>query len=287
MAKLFGRTCTLTLGTTQLKLAKAVVGGQAPSIDTQAGIALTFKVKKNLKPEPNSVEIKVWNLSPATRKSIEQPKLVPVQLDVGYGGDNHTVYLGQLRSAESIVDGPNIITTISSGDSEQAFGPQRALFKVPAQATPQQILQLAGQAMGVGTGNLAQAQALASASTGGPARTFHGVAATVMGKVVRSNGLEWSVQDGALQLLQTGQSIGTAATAVLLSAQTGMIGSPSSDNKGIVTVKALIQPGLLPGLPIVIAGALLQGAYRIEDAEFNGATWGPDWTVTLHCRKWK
>lgn len=287
MGQLFGRTCTLTLGTTQIKCLQATAAMSAAQAAAAGGLALTFRVKKNLKPEPNSVELKVWNLAPTTRQALQQAKLIPVQLDVGYQGENHTIYLGQLRSATSEIDGPNIVTSISSGDSEQAFAANRVKIAVPAQATPQQILGLAGNALKVGAGNLAQAQGLATAGTGGPARTLHGFASDVFSTLTRANGQQWSVQDGALQVLPIGKSLGSPATAVKLSASSGMIGSPTIDNKGVVKVESLIQPGLTPGLPVIIAGIALQGAFRIEDSEYNGATWGQPWTVTLHCRKWK
>lgn len=282
MALLFLRTGAVTLGTTKINFA---LPGGASSTPEGGTLAVEFRVKKDLKPEPNTVELKIWNLAPNTRKALETQKLIPVQLDVGYGGDNHTIYLGQLRSAQSEIDGPHIITSISSGDSEQNLSANRCLFQIPKAASPTQILQLAAKAMNVGAGNLATAAA--TASTGGPARTYHGNAATVMSQTARANGMEWSIQDGAMQLIPIGATIGGSGTAVVLSSTSGMIGSPTQDSKGVVTVKSLIQPGLFPGMPVVVQGALLQGTYRIETAEFAGATWGADWTVLLHAKKWK
>jgi hypothetical protein len=285
VANLFGRTCTLILGTTQIKCAQS--SGSLDGPEESGGLAIVFRVKKNLKAEPNSVEIKVWNLAPGTRKSIEQPKAVPVQLDVGYGGDNHTIYLGQLRSATSEIEGPNIVTSISSGDSEQAFAATRVKFTVPAQATPAQILQTAASGLGVGAGNIGQMLGGATAGTGGPSKVVMGAASKVMGQQARANGMQWSVQDGALQIMPIGQSLGSSSTAVLLNAQSGLIGSPTVDNKGILKCEALIQPGLTPGLPLVVQGVNLQGTFRIEDVEYNGATWGPAWTATIHGKKWQ
>lgn len=277
MSLLFGRTGALTLGTKQIKFAAA----------GKPTLAVEFHVKKSLKPEPNTVEIKVWNLAPETRKALETPKLIPVQLDVGYGGDNHTIYVGDLRSAESTIEGPNIITTISSGDKEQALSSARMpATQIPKKMGAKEILVAVAKGLtkaGVGLGNIAQASA--SATTGGPATTFHGNAAAAFDQAARASGQEWSVQDGALQVMPIGATVGNGR-AVLLSAATGLVGSPSQDTKGVVTARALIQPGLFPGMPVEIKGVLLQGTYRIEVAEFSGATWGPDWTVTIHAKKW-
>jgi hypothetical protein len=132
-AVLFGRTGVLTLGTTQIKFAQT---------SGTPGLKVEFNVSKNLKPEPNKVTIKVWNLAPTTRAALESSSLIPVQLDVGYAGDNHTIYLGQLRSAMSDRDGPDIITTIASQDSAAAFSTNRINNLVPKNANALQLREL-------------------------------------------------------------------------------------------------------------------------------------------------
>jgi hypothetical protein len=267
----------LTLGTTLIQL---VDGGDET-------LACTFKVTKNLKAEPNKVEIKVWNLARDTRKALETPKAVVVQLDVGYGTDLHTIYLGQLRAAISARegDGTDIVTSISSGDSEDAFGFGRCLVSVPAKASPAKILASAFQglqAAGVGAGNVQTAQGQATASYNS-ARVLHGNAAKVADDVTRANGMEWSVQNGKLQILPIGAAVGEQA--VLLNSDTGMVGTPSVDTKGVLKVRALIQPDLEPGRLVQMDAEFVKGTYRIEEAEYSGETWGDDWTVELTGRK--
>jgi hypothetical protein len=278
MGQLFLRTGVLTLGTTQITFSTA---------KGTPGLKVAFHVTKNLKPEPNKVTIQVWNLAPQTRKALESPATVPVQLDVGYGGDNATIYLGQLRSAETVRDGADIITTIASLDSAAAHGKNRIKATIPQQATAPQILTTVTAAMQVGAGNLAQQAALATATTGGPARVIHGLASTAMSRFARANGLQWSVQDGVMQLTAIGGYVGQATTAVVLNPMSGMVESPSSDNKGVVKVTSLIQPGLFPGRPVVVQGQFISGTLRIEEVEFEGDTWGPDWTASITARKWQ
>ncbi len=283
MGSLFLRSGSLTVGTKKILFAAGAGQGLTPEGGT---LAVEFRVKKNLKPEPNSCELKIWNLSPDTRKLLETPKTIPVQLDVGYGGDNHTIYLGELRSAQSEIDGPDIITTISSGDKEQNFSSNRTIFQIPKAATPAQIFTLAAKGVGAASGNVATAAAAATAGVAGLARTYHGNAAKVFGDIARANGQEWSIQDGAMQVMPIGATIGSSGSAVVLNSASGMIGSPTCDNKGVLAVKSLIQPGLFPGQPVVVQGALLQGTYRIESSEFAGATMGQEWTVMIHAKKW-
>ena len=272
----------LTIGTVQIE-----------ANDAQDDVlAVTFDVTKNLKAEPNKVEIKVWNLAAATRKALETPKVVTVKLEVGYQREPHTIFLGQLRGAVTERDGPDLITTISSGDSEDAFGFGRNVQTIPAKLSAAQLLQFAAQGLrdaGVNVGNLKSAQDLASV-TFGPATKLRGNAADVMDRVTRANGMEWSVQDGALQILKIGAAL--SSQAVELSSDdngtnTGLIGIPSVDTKGIMKCKSVIQPDLEPGRTIVMNAENVKGAFRIEESQYKGETWGDDWYVELTCRKWQ
>lgn len=285
--RLFGRAMRLTMGTRRISM--VADPSSAGSSVTATTLRAQFKVTKNLKAEPNTASVKVWNLSRDTRSILESPKTVPVLLEVGYGSDLHAIFNGQMRSAQHERDSSAIITTLATGDGETAIGGGRAFSQVPAKATPSQILAFAAQGLrdaGIGAGNLASAQDLATASFGGPARTLHGNAARVMTEVCTANEFEWSIQDGNLQILKIGASVKEQAGAVRLSGASGMVGSPSVDTKGILKAKALIQPGLFPGLPVVIDGEFVKGTYRIEEVEFSGDTWDTDWYASITGRKW-
>lgn len=276
----------LTMGTTRLDMnAKA---SQSTDAISAATLRATFRVVKNLKAEPNTAEIKVWNLSRDTRAALESKKLIPILLEAGYTTTGlHAIYNGQMRNAQTVRDGAAVTTSMSTGDGEMAVSAGRAFFQVPAKASPAQILGAVKQlwnAAGVGAGNIDQAGG--SATFGGPARTLHGNLARVTTDVCTMQGLEWSIQDGALQFLPIGGLVKTVNAAVKLSAASGLIGSPSVDTKGIMKCKSLIQPGLMPGLPVVLDAEFVKGAYRIEEVEFTGDTWDQDWYASITGRKW-
>lgn len=263
-----------------------------PSLEGQKDVLrVIFRVTRNLKTEPNEGEIKIYNLAPDSRAVLEQPKKVPVLLEVGYHADVHSIFNGYMRNAITERDGSAIITTLTTGDGDQAIGGGRAFVNVPAKVTPAQLLELASkgiQSAGVGVGNLQAAQSQATATFGGPARTLHGSAERVFTDVCTMNGMNWSIQDGNLQVLKIGASVKQEAGAVKLSSNpnTGLVGSPSVDTKGILKAKALIQPGLAPGLPVIIDAQFVKGAYRIEEVEYTGDTWDTQWYAEITARKW-
>lgn len=100
-----------------------------------------------------------------------------------------------------------------------------------------------------------------------------------MNFICSSLGLSWSIQDGKLQIIQLGKALD--GKAILLSASTGMIGSPTVDTDGVLTVTMLLAPDVFPGRKLVLDSQRLKGQYRIEVCEYQGDTYEKDWYIKL------
>ena len=243
---------------------------------------MRFEIKKTLKVQANSAIVRITNLAAQTRKSLESQTSLPCKVEAGYGGEFHTLFSGQVRRGSSVVSGDDVITTVSSGDSDVQLTANRLALQLPKGATPAQILTSVALLMGVSAGNVAS---VATAPRGMLSATqFHGNASDAVTQVTRSLGLEWSIQDGALQVLPIGKPI-TTAKLVELSQSSGLVGSPSVDNKGIVSARALIQPDLQPGRCVQIDAIGVKGIFRIEEVTFTGDTFGQDWYADIHARR--
>lgn len=265
---LFDRRCILTIDTLQI-----------------TGLATKFKVKKDLKGKPNTAEISVSNLSRDYQDTIAQAKVVTVQLEAGYKDNTSVIFLGDLRSGYTKREGLDNVTTVSSGDGEKAHRTARVSVSHKRGATNADILRSLAGALGVGEGNLSSAISALTASGVGDLFTLgtvlSGSASTEMTRVCRSVGLTWSIQNGALQLLQISKA--TADSAILLDSTNGLIDSPSIDSKGVMKCKCLIQPDIFPGRLLVLVGKYLQGQFRIESTEHTGdtSTGAADWYVEI------
>src|ERR1700683_1670624 len=80
-----------------------------------SGLDMAFNIKKTLKKEPNTADLKIWNLSTPTRKTIEQSLPtstvpVPVLISAGYVGAMASLFNGEMRSASTVQDKENQIT---------------------------------------------------------------------------------------------------------------------------------------------------------------------------------
>lgn len=259
----FFRAYRITVGTIQ--------------VDALGGIGSTsmraaFSVERDHKRTANNAEVALWNLSPASREALARLDVVPVLIEAGYVDDVGVIFSGDLRSARSRLEGPDIITRVSAGDGESKLRTAR-LSKTFARGTPVgDVIGALGRALGVAPGNLNDFRGarLANGSTTlTRALTISGSVSDELERLTRSCGLDWSVQNSALQIRQADLPVGTGE-GPLLRADTGLIGEVETERaqetkdgltKGqtIVTGRCLLRSDLVPGR-----------AFRVESLAFTG-----------------
>jgi len=266
VGKLFGRSWNITVGDTELN-----------------DFATEFSVKKTLKPEPNVAELRIYNLSDATRRKLTQPKKVKIRIEAGYGDSLSMLYLGDVRAImPGEIVGADRVTDLTSADSEKAIQGTRLRVPIGAKMDTGDALRTIISALGVKDGNAAAvAQALRTKGKTVFARgtVLNGNTARILTDFCRAAGLEWSIQDGAIQLLDLGGHLET--NPFVLSADSGLIGSPKLSTEGFVTAECLMIPGLRPGVRVVVESFSVKGVFRITQAEYVGQTHGSDWKIKI------
>lgn len=261
-----------------------------------------FRVTKHLKPDPNTIDLKIYNLTEDHRKSLEnipeRPKdtklaaLVSdltahnvVRLEAGYEDGMSQLYLGEVRAAHSSQDGPDVITEVASGDGEKDMQVTRISVPLGPKTSRDVALRAIVKALGCGEGNMDKAIESLNVPEGegyAAGGVLYGSAADEMEAFCKAAQLDWSIQDGKLLLLDRGAAL--AGTALSLSSETGLIGSPAVDSKGIVTAKTLMIPDLFPGRAVVFDAKSLKGGYRVEECTYQGDTHGAEWYIEIKCK---
>jgi hypothetical protein len=193
-----------------------------------------------------------------------------------------------VRTCFTQVSGPDRITKFSSGDGEQAILGTRIRVTYGNQIQIDTAIENIANALGIGVGNLGpvtqklKSRGLASIYPQGVA--LSGNAWRELATICKSCGLEATIQDGALLLLEQGKAL--EGSAVRLSPSTGLIGSPTADNDGTVNCQALLVPELRPGVKVQIESLSVgRAVYRVYDAEYTGDTHGTDWYASLGCQR--
>jgi hypothetical protein len=221
-------------------------------------------------------------------------KRARVELAAGYKGAMSTIFLGELRVGLTVDEPPDFgIVMLETADSEAAYGKSRVNQSFAKGVTTDTVLSAVATQIGVSPGNLADAKRKIASTFSGVGNRFPkgavltGSASREMTAICRSLNLEWSIQDGKLQILEKGRVL--EGTAILLSSArkggSGLIGQPTIDSKGIMSCVSALQPDVFPGRQIMIEGMRLKGRFRAEETEHSGDYRGGTWQVAIKGKK--
>lgn len=282
-----------------------LVFGQAgrKGLELLPPLRMSFEVTKDTEEEPNKHRISVWNLKPETRDALTKPDTFVV-LYAGYEHDNGALLLasGNVIYGYTRREGPDIITEIEVADGFVNLRDSAVSVGYAENVSAKTILtDLAGK-MGL----------TLYMPSGAPDRTwsngfsFYGPAHQALHKVVQGTGLEWSIQNGTLQVLERNGV--TQRRAIVLAAGAGLIGSPertrdgarekavvkdqkTGNNKNIASseqmkegwrVRSMLLPQAMPGDVIKLETEFVEGFFRIESLKSTGDySGGGDWQTEL------
>jgi hypothetical protein len=205
------------------KLQVGKAGGEGIEI---TDLRITFDIQKTAKKTPNTSTVKVWNLTEKTRKQLEQPDTKCI-LYAGYKDDAGAllIFSGGVTHAWSKIDGPDIITEFELGDGTQEMRDTTISVGYAQKIKSQTILDDAAKKLGMPLtlpSNAPQREWVHGFS-------YHGSVAGLLDKVTKGTGLEWSVQNGSLQVIESGMV--TTRQGIELASDSGLVFSPERIRK--------------------------------------------------------
>jgi len=240
-----------------------------------------FHILKSLKKDPNTLDLTIYNLNKDHRRQLESVENPIVQIEAGYEDNMGVIYLGLLREVSSVLKQPDWVTTLTSGDGEKKKRNGRVNKSFAAGTKWKRVLKEVAKTLEIETGNLDEVigsgKLIEATDEFSHGVVVSGQASKEMDRLIRSAGLEWSIQDGAFQILEAGKAL--AKEAIVLTPNTGLIGSPTVSSDGILTFTALLNPNILPGKQIHVFTDLISGFFRCEKIEYTCHSRGNDWYV--------
>lgn len=264
-----------------------------------SSLRITFKTKKGDAETPNSAEINVYNLSDETASKIKK-EFTQVFLEAGYVNNVGLIFRGNIRQVRIWREnGVDKILSILAADGDKAYNFATVNKTLAAGSRPADrvgVCQESFKEKGAGESY--------APDPGGEAlprgKVMYGMARKYMRDEARNTDSEWSFQDGKMQMVsKTGYLPGEA---VVLTSETGLIGTPEQTNDGI-NLKALLNPKLKIGGRIKLDNASIKeaqsqlgkaggdkpvsldsdGFYRIIKIDYSGDTRGNDWYADITC----
>lgn len=301
------------------RVAELVVGQSGKDGILIKDLRFSFSIEKTLNETLNTSTIKIYNLSPTSRKAVEAPNNAVV-LKAGYARDKGavTIFVGIVRRSLTRREGPDWVTELELDDGLIAYRDSKYTTTFQPGSSGLSVLrQIASQ---FGLPVLALPDVPDKIYPNG--FSFVGRVRDAMSKVCNYLGCEWSIQNQEIQILKKGGS--RERTALVISQETGMIGSPELEAKtmseklaaqqglttnsdGVVTVisdkvtasgntpkprlevqgykvNTLMQPTMLPGDVIKIEAQGVNNFFKVEKVTHQGDTHGNEWVSEASVR---
>lgn len=277
MAQLFKRKWRLVAGTE---------GEQSLEI-TQ--LRVSFKIERHHRGEPNPATIQIYNLGSSSRSKLSaaEEKGLTASLEAGYDGACPLIFSGKIARVWHRRAGPEWISTLEAADGARELAKARISRSFESGTQLADAFNTIAGDLGVGLGNALSQFTAGNFERGMTAFTegvvIHGIGSKVLDQMMASAGLEYSVQNGELVVTREGEPL--AGQAVVLSRDTGLVGSPEPGEKGVLRCKALIRPGLDPPRKVQLQSLSSSGIYRIDRTVYDGDARGGNWYAELDLRR--
>ena len=302
------------------RVAELVVGQSGKEGLLIKDLRFSFSIEKTLTETLNTSTVRIYNLNPTSRKLVETPNNAVI-LKAGYAQDKGalTIFVGIVRRSLTVRDGVDWVTELELDDGLIAYRDSKFSTSFSPGAKGVDVLSQVAEKFGIAVGKLPDSIAQKIYPDG---FSFVGRASDAMRKVCEYLGLEWSIQNQTIQVLKKGGF--RERTALVLSPDTGMIGSPQLEAKtmsdklaakqglttnsdGVVTkrsdkltvsgkppqdrlevqgykVESLMQPTVLPGDVVQVKAAGLDNFFKVEKVTHQGDTHGSEWVTEMSLR---
>jgi len=268
-------------------------GGEARVIK---GLRVNFEITKSILSLPNLARITLYNPNQDTLSALEE-KYTRIVLNAGYEGNLRLLFKGDVRNVFQTKKGRDRLLTIYSGDGEKSW--QNATFNktlsenLSIKSAIEEVLKTFSDV------NIGTLQGLPQVADKIRGQVLSGSSKDIMDNFAEEYGFSWSIQDGEIIITPEQEPL-EGDEAVLVTASTGMIGSPTVTEIG-ADVTTLLNPRLLPNRAFLIESVnadvtignlffrnikrtTAEGLYKIQEVIFKGDSRDGDWLSSVKGR---
>lgn len=241
---------------------QVVTGANGSGLDVE-DLRIQFEVTKTILRTPNTAQVRLFNLTQSNEGKIKG-EFDELLLNVGYVNAMKLAFRGNIRYVMAHRENNDRILEIEAADGDHDFQRAKVMVSLAAGHTAQDVLDHVLQACEsttLGHVILPATRALRGAVYAGPVRY-------VLDKLAATIGAHWSIQDGVLDIVDADSTLPTEA--IVVNADTGMLGAPEVDDKGI-KVRCLLNPAIVPNGKIWLDNNDIQIRMRQQRQSAPGA----------------
>ena len=235
---------------------------------------IKFSIHIEATSTPPKGNIEVYNLSPESETQVRE-RGERIRLWAGYDGQEelHLYFDGSLRRVEQEKRGQDRVTNIHIGGKDQSKARNRAIsisiFKAPLRSVVTQALSQGAPELGVGPLEPIPDIVLERASFSGPWDVF-------LDGILKPHKVHWYEDNGVIKfsLLHT-LAADLGKGAILISEQTGMVGTPAVTESGGLKVRTLLDYRIELGGSVEVKSEVLireklETPYKVTVLEHHG-----------------
>ena len=258
------------------------------TLTTITQLRIQFLCKKNRATTANELTVKVYNPNQDTINQCLVSGGI-VRLYAGYNDEIKLIAQSQITTATPIYEGVDIILNLECLDGVESIRKTKVSISFQAGSTVNQVLNALVEYLQIPLKVAPDVDLNKKFNNG---YSFAGGVGTALDEVTDRAFAKWAMQDGTLLII--GQSGTTNTNAVLLTPDTGMIGTPmpiedtvNSLEVGEIRrgwkVKSLLQGDINPADIIAIESRFVKGEFVIESVEHKGDTHSNEWFSEVIC----
>jgi len=290
-----------------LRKASLIIGpDEGLGLDLSA-LRFKFSVHRGDIQTPNEANIRIYNVSDDTAKSVENVEFSRLILQAGYEGNFGVIFDGQIkqvrRGRESQTD---TFLDVTAADGDSAYNFSMTAMSLAAGANGSK--DTAGLVLGDMAKHGVQ-QGYIPDLPGDPlprGKVVYGMSRDEMRKLAKNTSTSWSIQDGKVVMIPLTTYL--PGEIPVISAETGLVGLPEQSSNGI-HLKILLNPNIKIGQAVKLDNSSIQKMkfgigigstasnlmaeqsnkindeqlYYVMVAEHDGDTRGNNWYTELNC----
>lgn len=245
---------------------------------------IEFDVVSTLSSEPDEAIVRIANLSREDRAQLEASKKnTVVTVSAGYENPGPSVlFTGNLRRIHTERQAETTYTIVEAQDSFRVRNPAQRLDKSYRKGTSlKTVINDLVRASGVSRGNINKVLNLSQFSEKYQA-PYHasGQAWEQLVSIFESRDFNLTTQNNKI-LVSPLRQVQSRRTVALLKAGTGLIGTPSVDQDGLLTCEALMVPDIFPGTAIRVESEFVTGDYKVVKTTHKGSLYNSGARLTI------
>lgn len=213
----------------QYRLSAGTAGGVGfeigePTPPHNSALHISFSVERTDGQTLNKTKITVWNLNEAHINTLMKDNCA-VFLSAGYGKARPLLFKGTVTNVTTALDGSDRATDIEAIDGFGEVKDTYVVLSYKGSISVYDIIEKAAEQLGTPVVYSKTAQTRAKSFQFSSGYSYVGSARSCLTKVCGGVGLNWTIQNGTLQVQKAGEAVSTVAQ--LLNADTGLIGVPT------------------------------------------------------------